>query len=454
MTDYEAGFIAKCAERGVDVRTAMLMKRADSRLGHEIAGGAITSALPYVNLAGGVGSMLGSLNGRDLSDEELEELTESRENGMNYVPGVAHYRLAQRNNALARKIVERAKELKVKKVRPTRHAITESLGNVINPINWVAGPIGALVAAGKKHRTLDEQVEHDSKAVSLANLLVPGYAGYHGALRAGASRDVVEKKKKKKDDRGKKNENGKDGSSDKKAEALPLSSLLKAAKSSKKKDISAKKMIGSGALGGAALTLPLYAFLALKGRKAEAMKWFRDAMNSEKARLSKLMEAAGVGAPKSIHDIPLSRIGRSTIDANKEAIRKRFADEAKHLPKDLALASGVGAAGGAGGGGLAYLHEKDSEDRSVLRDVVNTGTVGALLGGGAHAAIEAPRLISALKELDGGPRAIVEPIANRLQKTYAKRVGKTGLIAGGALAALQLLLSVNRGNGNSNNNQA
>lgn len=211
---YAKGFIRKCAEHGVDPRTAMMaVKLADSRLGHEIAGNAINSAIPYLNSINAAGSVLGSLNGRDLSDEELQKLMEERENGMNYVPGVAGYRLAQRNNALARKIVERAKELKINKVRPTRHAFTESLGHFVNPINWVASPIGAIVAAGKPHRTLDEQVKHDAKSVSLANLLVPGYAGYHGALRAGASRDVVEKKKKKKGDE------GKDGSSKKEKES-------------------------------------------------------------------------------------------------------------------------------------------------------------------------------------------------------------------------------------------
>lgn len=196
MTRYEKGFIEKCAEYGVDGET--LLKQAKSTYGHELGGFTVNGLIPYVGtIPNAIGSTLGSLNARDLSDEELDELSQERGNGMNYLPGVAAYRLAQRSGAVNKAVVDRAKELGIKSVRPTRHAFTEGLSGLVNPLNWVASPIGALIAAGKPHRTLDEQVKHDSKSQSWKNLLIPGYGGYNGALRGGASRDVMENRKKK-----------------------------------------------------------------------------------------------------------------------------------------------------------------------------------------------------------------------------------------------------------------
>lgn len=210
MTPYEQGFMRKCAERGID--GSALLKQAKSTYGHELGGYALTSAIPYVgSLPASIGALAGAMNGRDLSEEELDELANERGNGMNYVPGVAGYRLAQRQGAVNAAIVDRARELGIKKVRPSRHAVTESLSGIVNPLNWVAGPIGSIVGATRPHRTLDEQVAHDAKPQSWKNLLVPGYGGYQGALRAGASRDVMENRKKK--------DEKKDESSEKQSEA-------------------------------------------------------------------------------------------------------------------------------------------------------------------------------------------------------------------------------------------
>ena len=199
MTRYEHSFLTKCAEYGVPPQTAYrLMKTAKSRLGHEIAG----SLVNPLNLFGGnaIGSFFGELNGSDLSDEEIARLIEERGNLANYfLPGASAYRLSQRPGSLARKIVERAKELHIEKVRPKRHMFTEAL-SAINPLNIIGTPVGTIVGIAGKHRTLDEQVEHDSKSQSWKNLLLPGYAAYHNAKRLGATRDIMERDKESKDD--------------------------------------------------------------------------------------------------------------------------------------------------------------------------------------------------------------------------------------------------------------
>lgn len=204
-------------------KMAEFEKEAKSTVGHEYASSLLYS-LPYLNIPHTIGTVLGSLNARDLSAGELEELIKDRGNAANYIPGVGGYRLAQRGGQLSNAVVDRAKELGIKKVRPTRHAATEFLSG-FNPLNILGSPIGLIAGAAGKHRTLDEQVEHDSKPQSVKNLLIPGYGAYHSAKRLGASRDVMEKdtderaeyerlkkkfegekKKDKKDDKDKKND--------------------------------------------------------------------------------------------------------------------------------------------------------------------------------------------------------------------------------------------------------
>lgn len=181
---FKQGFLDKLAE---------FDKQAKSTAGNELAGSLLWGVLPYANLPHAIGATLGALNARDLSDEELEKLIATRENAMNYVPGVAGYRMAQRTGATANAMRERAKELGISHIRPTRHTATEALGSLINPLNLIGNPIGLIAGAAGKHRTLDEQIEHDSKGQSLKNILIPGYAAYHSAKRLGATRDVMEK---------------------------------------------------------------------------------------------------------------------------------------------------------------------------------------------------------------------------------------------------------------------
>ena len=215
MNGYETGFLLRCAVSGVPKDAALgMLKKAESRLGHEYAG-SMVSAMPFGIIPGAVGGLLGSLNARDLSDEELAELVKARGNLANYVPGVAEYRMAQRGGALANAEMELAKKLGIKTIRPTRHAATESL-SLLNPLNIVGYPIGKLVGALGGHRTLEEQVRHDAAKQSLKNLLIPGYGAYQSSKRMSASRDVMERKddgrkkdgdggdKKKKDEKGSK----------------------------------------------------------------------------------------------------------------------------------------------------------------------------------------------------------------------------------------------------------
>ena len=202
MTRYEHGFLTKCAEHGVDGRP--LLKKIASTAGHELAGYTVTSMIPYLgSVPNAIGQMIGGVRGRDLTDDEREEFVKDREgdNASNYIPGVAGYRMAVRAGQMANAERDLAQKLGKKHVRPVGVTMSEGLGTTLNPINWVASPIGALIAAGKKHRTLEEQVNHDKKIQWIKNLLLPGYAGYHNALRLGASRDVMDPKKKKDDEK-------------------------------------------------------------------------------------------------------------------------------------------------------------------------------------------------------------------------------------------------------------
>ena len=217
---FVQGFMAKCAEYGID--SEKLIKRAaDSPLGEfgkALPGNIALSATGVSPVASLLG-LAGEIKGYTDPDAEYGELS-------NWVPGQTQYNWSRRNKRVAREMLK-----KDPNSHPYANIVAERLGHGTSTL--AAGGIGALLGAlldksdrasgawtgaqaglgaagiaaaiaairglAKRRRTDDEQLEKETKARAIAKYLIPGLAVEDSYMRLGKSRDYFSEGKKSKD---------------------------------------------------------------------------------------------------------------------------------------------------------------------------------------------------------------------------------------------------------------
>lgn len=235
---YAQGFMAKCAECGLDDQTALtLLKVAADSPGKEVLksmlGGVAAGLTPptaaIANIMQGGGALKGYIDeGDDYGDWS------------NYVPGEASYNWSRRNKRVAREMLN-----KDPKSHPYANIVSEHLGHLTSGAATAGlgallgalydrkngldngagvrtglllggGVAGAASLAGiirglaKKRRTDEEQLARETRRRALMKYLIPGMAGEDALMRIGKSRDYIEEGKKNKDDKKGKNDKKKE----------------------------------------------------------------------------------------------------------------------------------------------------------------------------------------------------------------------------------------------------
>jgi len=146
----------------------------------EAFGSVLGNMLPIV---GGPASLVGSIAAAvtpTLTKEEMKR--QQKESASNFIPGVGTYRLLKRMGYSHEDLKKQNLKDEMKK---SAGVYSEYLGQIVNPLNLVANPIGAI-AAGLTDTKSDEEMKKQQKK-SVSNFLLPGTAAYRYFKRMGHS---------------------------------------------------------------------------------------------------------------------------------------------------------------------------------------------------------------------------------------------------------------------------